>query len=359
MILRAGAATSLGRGLGPLAAYTGGGGAAYTVLLTVSGGVYTATNAAGSVVSTSSSLLTVMDAIKGVGVKIQFGPGVFNYGAAHTTFNTLNGSEFWGSGMDVTFVQNSQDDAADTEPFSFTRCNNVVIRDMTVAAGGIARSSSDCIDNDGGSNWLVERVKITASRARGIAMDGKDPGALADGCVIRDCVILGGQGTMAGDGIELLATTNALVERNTITGVAANGIQMSKGASASGTKGSGNIIRNNTITLAGRDGINILSCDNNQIRNNTITNSATITASKDGIRVETADGVTADGNIIDGNTCTDDRTPKKQRWGVNIGPTSVPLANNNQITNNDLRGNLTAPYSNTGTGTVISGNILV
>ncbi len=333
-----------------------GGGVAYDYLLTVSGGTYTATTPAGVVASSNAALKTVMDAIKGAGVKIQFGAGIFDYGADHTTFNTLDGIEFWGMGIDTTFVSNSQNDAADTEPFSFTRCNNVVIRDMTVSAGGTARSSSDALDNDGGSGWLVERVKITASRARGIAMDGKDPGAVADSNIIRDCIISGTQGSTAGDGIELLATTNCIVERNTITSVAAHGIQISKGATILGTKATGNIIRNNTIVLAGRDGVNIISCDSNEIRNNSILNSATVTASKDGIRIETADTVVANGNITDGNTCTDDRTPKRQRYGVNISPTLAIEANNNQITNNVLSGNLTGNYNDGGTSTVISGN---
>lgn len=328
----------------------------YDYLVTVSDGVYTATRRNGTVASTDSSLLTVINAIKAANTVIQFGTGTFDYGAAHPTFNTLDGIQFWGRGIDVTIVQNSQDDAADTEPFSFTNCQNVVIRDMTVSAGGTARSTSDAIDNDGGSDWLIENVKITASRARGIACDGKDPGAAAERCVIRNVTISGSQGSTAGDGIELLATTDCIIENCTITDAPAHGIQISKGATASGKKGTGNIIRNNTITGSGRDGVNILSCDNNQIRNNIITNSATVTASKDGVRVETADGVSCDGNIVDGNICTDNRGTKKQRYGVNIGPATSDLATSSQITNNNLAGNLTAPYNDGGTSTVISGN---
>jgi hypothetical protein len=68
----------------------------YTYYLSVSGSTYTAQDASGQVVSQNTSLLTVIDAIKAANVKIQFGPGTFDYGSDNPTYNTLDGIEFWG-----------------------------------------------------------------------------------------------------------------------------------------------------------------------------------------------------------------------------------------------------------------------
>lgn len=335
--------------------------AVYDYLLTVADGTYTATNFGGVVVSSNTSLATVINAIKATGVKIKMGVGTFDYGANTPTFNTLHGMQFWGSGIDRTIVQNNSDAAADTEVFNFTTCDDVVIRDLTVHAQGVARATSDAIDNDGGARWLVERVKVTSSRARGIVFDGKDTvDRTCAGGIIRNCVITGTTGAItAGSGIQLLAASDCIVEDNTIYDTSGHGIALSKGAPGAGVpnrKPTVNIVRRNTITKAGAHGININSGDDNIIEYNTILNSAFVTANNDGIRISTSDTITADRNLIRNNTCSDNQGTKTQRYGVNIGPAAANQANNNEITNNVLTGNLLSAYNDIGTGTVITGN---
>lgn len=126
--------------------------------------------------------------------------------------------------------------------------------------------------------------------------------------------------------------------------------QPSAGAGAAGT------VRNCQIDQAGRDGIDINSSSNNLIEGCTITNSANVTASRDGIRIETSDAVNADYNEFDGNECTDNQGTKTQRYGININPDVSTEANYNRITNNDLAGNNVGPYNDAGTDTVIYGN---
>ena len=127
-------------------------------------------------------------------------------------------------------------------------------------------------------------MKVTGSRGRGIVFDGKVPGRSADRNVVRDCVIEG----IPGDGIELLASRRNLVERCTITNVGGHGIQITKSspsASDPDRKSNDNEIRNNTIDQAGRDGINVISSDRNEIVGNTVTNSSDEVKNHNGIRI--------------------------------------------------------------------------
>ena len=330
----------------------------YEYLIETDGSTYTAKNRSGTVVSSSGNLKTVLDAVKAANTRLRFGEGTFDFGTEHGVFNTLDGIEFHGAGIDLTIIQNSTNEAADTEPLSFTRCNDVKIRHMTVYAGGSARSTSDAIDNDAGDNWLIEYVKVSGSRARGIVFDGKDPGATADNGVIRNCEIYGTQGSTSGDGIEMLGAQGTLIENCHIHDVAAHGVSLVKGNTASGRKASSNIVRGCTIDQAGRDGINIVSSNDNLVEDCTITNSANVTANRDGIRIETVDGVAADDNVFQNNTITDDQVVKTQRYGINVGPSAANLANNTQILDNYLLGNKTAAYNDDGTNTTFVEDIV-
>jgi hypothetical protein len=284
------------------------------------------------------------------GGKISFESGTFDLGTDYFVLHNKSHIIFEGQGIDVTFIQNSSNAASDTEPFNSVSSDNMTIRDMTIRAGGTSRSTSDAIDFDDGSDNVVERVKITTSRSRGIVFDGKDAGGAADRNIVRNSVITG----ITGDGIELLAANDAIIENNTISNVGGHGIQINKASStaAQADKQSlRNIIRINSISNSGQDGININSGTQNQIISNIILNSSQIVPDKDGIRIMPGDLVGCDANNIESNTASDNQIIKTQRYGLNI---SSSLCQNNIVTSNTFTGNKTGSFNNLGTGTVIN-----
>jgi parallel beta-helix repeat protein len=280
---------------------------------------------------------------------IRFPAGDFDLGTTFFRLTSIANVTFEGAGMDATTIHNLTSAAADTEPFNFETATNVVIRDMTIAAGGPARSTSDTIDFDNGSLSTVERVKITGSRARGIVFDGKNNDWNSHGNIVRDCVI----SNVPTIGIQFLASTDNRVERCTVSGTGGHGIQAVKSSSTAtqaNKKASRNVITGNTVVDAGQDGINITSSDGNQVTNNIVRNSSDDVASRDGIKIAISDSTTADDNVISGNRAFDDQAVKTQRYGLHI---SSSLANRTVVgPGNDFTGNLTGPIRNVGTGTI-------
>ena len=142
------------------------------------------------------------------GGTITFQAGDFDLGPEWFEFYDLTGITFEGQGIDVTILRNNASASTDTEPFDFTNGDFITIRDMTVSAGGPSRSTSDALDFDAGDNNLVERIKVTGSRGRGIVFDGKDVSGgqprTSAGNVVLDCIITG----IPSDGIELLASSS-------------------------------------------------------------------------------------------------------------------------------------------------------
>lgn len=285
------------------------------------------------------------------GGSVTFTAGDFDLGPDNFEFYDLDHITFQGQGMGVTTLRNSTDIAKDTEPFDITGADFVIIRDMTVNAGGVPRTTSDALDFDKGNNSLVERVQVTGSRARGIVFDGKGAGWTADNNIIRDCVI----SNVPTDGIELLASRNNLVEGCTITNAGGHGIQLAKASTSAATPNktsNDNVIRNNTIDNSGQDGININAGDRNQLTGNMITNSSNITASRDGIRIGTSDNIACDDNSVNGNTATDNQATKTQSYGLNI---SSSLCNRTVVgvtSLNNFAGNRVGPIRDIGSGTI-------
>jgi parallel beta-helix repeat protein len=301
----------------------------------------------GSVKSVVEAAVTDLDA--GAGGTVSFTAGTFNQGTEFFKFYDIHDIVFAGAGIDVTTIVNSTSAAADTEPFNFSGTDRVTVRDMTVSAGGPARSTSDALDFDNGNDSVVERVKVTASRGRAIIFDGKNTGYNAVGNRVTDCVITG----VSGDGIELLAASSNRIEGCTITNTGLHGIQVTKASTSAdqaNKKSSDNVITGNTIDNAGQDGINVNSGDRNQITSNTITNSSNITSGRDGIRISSADSITCNDNVVSGNTATDNQAVKTQKYGLNIGSA---LCNRTVVgPGNNFAGNLTAAIRNLGTGTI-------
>jgi parallel beta-helix repeat protein len=323
----------------------------FTVSLAVDGpyqavsGTTTYTGTLKSVVQRAVSVLRAAG-----GGTIRFRAGNFDLGSENFVLMDVANIEFVGAGIDATAIRNHSDAAADTEPFSFTRANGIKIRNMTVSAGGTARTTSDVLDFDGASNSLVENVRITESRARGIVFDGKDAGTTAENNTVRNCRITG----IPGAGIEFLASS-----RNTVTGcgiwkVGGAGVyvhQSSITAPQPDKKSSDNIIAANIIEDVGRDGVFVSNGDRNQVVNNTITNSSDIITNRDGIRISSVvSGLTCDDNTVSGNTATDNQTPKTQAYGLNIASASC---NRTVIgPGNNFAGNRIGDIRDIGTGTV-------
>jgi parallel beta-helix repeat protein len=282
------------------------------------------------------------------GGRVSFTAGVFDLGSDRFEPKDIEDITFEGQGMDSTVIQNSSSAPTDTEPFDMVRANRIVIRDMTVTAGGPFRSTSDAIDFDGGNDVLIERVKITGSRGRGIVFDGKDAdGATpraADWNTIRDCVIDG----IPGDGIELLASSQGRIEGCTITNVGGHGIQITKSSSQAdqpNKKPNDNAAVGNTIDQAGQDGLNVTSGDRNVIDGNTITNSSDDVSGRDGIRITSSDSIPCDDNVVSNNRATDTQTVKTQKYGLNI---ASPNCHRTVVVNNDFSGNRVGPINDEG-----------
>jgi hypothetical protein len=102
------------------------------------------------------------------GGTIRFTSGDFDFGSDYFVLSNVTNIEFVGAGIDATVIRNYSDAAADTEPFSFTGANGVKIRNMTVRAGGAARSTSDVLDFDSGKceNHRVARSRYRLRRQR-------------------------------------------------------------------------------------------------------------------------------------------------------------------------------------------------
>jgi hypothetical protein len=185
----------------------------YTLTIPAAGS-YAAQRANGSTLGTYTdtgttsglrAALTAILAERGSEVHVHFSRGRFHFLDAPTGVEswasvedhmqygtsaaTTYGLRFTGEGQDITIVSNRTNyaGATDTEPFSFTNCRGTYISDMTVESCGAYKSTTDAIDCDQGSDVTVERVLIRRSRARGIVVDGGDPGRHAVRVAIRQC----------------------------------------------------------------------------------------------------------------------------------------------------------------------------
>lgn len=320
-------------------------------VVTPAGGGYTATGDTGTVYrgslkSVGERAVADLQQLPGGGT-VAFTAGTFDFGSEHFEFDDVRDVVFTGAGMTETVLRNVNSSATDTEPFDFSGALRVTIRDMTVDAGGAPRTTSDAIDLDNGNASTVENVRITGSRGRGIVFDGKNADWSSTGNTIRNCEIT----DVPSDGVELLAATGNLVEGCRITGARGHGIQLAKsssGADQPNKKSSDNIIRNNVIDESGQDGINVNGGDRILIEGNRITDSADVTANRDGIRIGTGDGVSCDDNTVRSDTATDTQATKTQRYGLAI---TSALCNRTVVGVNDFSGNRVGAVLDLGTAT--------
>jgi parallel beta-helix repeat protein len=322
--------------------------------VTRNGGVYTAQIPSGpSYTGTLKAVVesAVVDLKSAGGGSISFGAGDFDLGSTWWKFKDLANVTFQGQGMDLTIIRNSTSAPTDTEPFDVSTANNVVIRDLTVSAGGDFRSTSDAIDLDGANDTLIERVKVTGARGRGIVFDGKDivggvPRA-AERNTIRSCEVTG----VPSDGIELLAASNNRIEGCTVTDVAGNGIQLTQSATTAAQPNkpsNDNVVTGNRVVNSGRDGINVNAGNRNQLLANSVFNSSDDVFNRDGIRIETVDPRPCDDNVVSNNTSSDNQAVPTQRYGLNI---ASGLCNRTVVSGNAFSGNRVRPIKDLGTNT--------
>lgn len=284
----------------------------------------------------------------GGGGTITFGRGTFDMGQEYLKFHNLRNIVFEGQGMGKTMLRNRTDVDEDTEPFNFTGAFSVTIRDMSVAARGKPRSTSDALDFDNGNDVVVERVKIVASRARGIVFDGKNEGWNSAGNRVLGCVIQ----DVPGDGVQFLASSGNLIEGCTIRRTGFHGIQVAKGspdAPQANKQAKNNRIIRNRIDDAGKDGINVNSSWRTAIRGNIITDSSRRTIRRSGIRIESSDGVSCDDNRVVLNHASNTGPPFRQRYGLDI---SDPQCHRTIVRGNLFQANGLARIHDEGTDTI-------
>ena len=324
-------------------------------VVTRSGSTYTATSATGTILTGSLKSIVQTAAAQlnsGGGGTLHFTAGLFELGDSHFELKDLTNVTFEGEGIDVTTITNFRTASADTEVFDGSRITGGGVRNMTVNAGGPFRSTSDALDFDSGNNMVVENVKVTGARGRGIVFDGKDiTGGIvrkAEGNVIRGCIVT----NVPSDGIELLAAGNNRVEGCRITGSGGHGIQLAKSSTQAdqpNKKSSGNVLVNNFVELSAQDGINVTSGDRNQITGNTLLNNSKASSGRDGIKIASSDSQTCDDNVVSGNTATDNQATKTQRYGLAISSSNC---NRTSVSGNEFRGNRLGEILNQGTGTI-------
>ena len=304
--------------------------------------------------SYSGSLKSVVEnavnELAGVGGgKILFAAGTFDLGLDWFEID-VSDIIFEGQGIDITTIRNNANASTDTEVFDFSLSDRIVIRDMTISAGGPLRSTSDAVDFDGGDFNLVERVKISNSRAKGLIFDGKDAGQTANNNVIRDCIIDG----VPGEGIQFLASSDNLVENCQIMNTGEEGILINRASDQADQplkQSENNIISGNYLENTGFDGIRIHSGDNNVITGNTIVNSSNLASGYDGIRVNSSSGVSCNDNIIEYNVAYDNQATQTQDFGLNI---EDPECNRTVVRDNNFTGNATDDINDNGTDTIYS-----
>jgi parallel beta-helix repeat protein len=279
---------------------------------------------------------------------VTFQAGVFDLGSDWFRLENMTDITIEGQGIDVTTIQNYTIEEHDREPFNTQGATRVIIRDLTVVAKGPPRTTSDAIDFDRGNYNLVERVKITASRGKGIIFDGKDSNWTSVGNTVRNCDISGTNN----DGIQFLASSNNRVEGCYIHDTVEDGIEVRKSQNdpliQANKKSNDNVIIANTIDNAGQNGVRIHSSDRNLISGNYITNSSNVTAGQDGIRIASGDSITCDDNRVEGNTAADTQVPKTQAYGLNIASS---LCNRTFVGTNNFTGNKTGAIRDVGTNT--------
>ena len=251
--------------------------------------------------------------------------------------------------MMQTTITNNTSAAADTEPFNFNTTDFVIIRDLTVAALGAVRSTSDAIDFDRGNHSVGDPGPgdcLTGTRGR---LRREGPRLDRRRNTVQDCLIEG----VPHNGVEFLASSHNIVEGCTIRDVTRHGIQIAKASAIAkqpNKTSNDNIVRNNVIDNSGLDGINLNGGHRNLITGNQVTNSSNLSSGRDGIRLGTSDGIACDDNRVEGNRATDNQPTKTQRYGLAI---SSSLCHRSHVSANQLSGNLRGEFLDLGTGTVV------
>ena len=283
----------------------------------------------------SDDAAVVMDAITALppeGGTVRLSAGHFDFGESGLTIHDRPGIVIEGAGWDVTFVRNRSSVDEDREVFDFTNCDRAAVRDIAVTAAGPPRLTSDAFDFDNCSGCILERVRITASRGRGIIFDGKASDGRAIGNIVRGCEISG----CAGSGIELLCTGFCDIIDCSSQGNGDAGLKINRNL-RSAQNSSHNIVLGGEFAGNVRDGISIYESDANAIVGARCVNNR-----RDGIRVEAfpTSQMTAEENRVLGSICDDDQVYATQKYGIDLIADPAGTVANTQLWDNKLTGNV-------------------
>lgn len=111
----------------------------------------------------------------------------------HINFAENRNITFFGGGWG-TIISNRTNwpTGTDVEPFDFTNCQGIIVRDIQVECCGSLKSTTGALDFDQGVDCVVENVRVLRTRgAQAIVFDGGDAGKYAGRNRVSGCYIQG------------------------------------------------------------------------------------------------------------------------------------------------------------------------
>jgi parallel beta-helix repeat protein len=279
------------------------------------------------------------------------GNGIFSSGSAVTNNIVIRDCETDGAGTRGLYIQ------SDNVKVFGGHFHNSVLHDGVQFEG-----CNDCVvigAHAYGNTVKGFECQVSASNIQFINCQSYDNGAeVANGCTLIDFV-------------------NCHVYDNVSAGIV---YQQESGNICSDSLITGNTVYRNGTTSS-PSGISIAGCSRVNVLGNAVSYSgkhgillqsggtSTVTGTYDcvvrgntsynnGVNSTTGDGIAlfsdSQRNIIEDNFCFDDRTPKLQRYGINI---SASTCVDNVVRNNHTSRNLSLPINDSGTSTIRDGQV--
>jgi parallel beta-helix repeat protein len=202
-------------------------------------------------------------------------------------------------------------DGADTDVISVSGAQNIIIADLSIDGNKANQTST---------KKGIEFTNVENSRI--------------SGCWVE---------RIYGYGIYFGGSSNNVITSNTVESNSQGGIDLHNSSN-------NNVVMGNAVRLNGLDGIQLGYASNNVLTGNVVmNNSQTIAGNMSGIYL-----LGSDYNVITSNQCIDDQTAKTQRYGVYISSIGC---DKNLVVANVLIGNLTGGLQDSGAGTESAHNI--
>ena len=238
------------------------------------------------------------------------------------------GNRVWFKGQGVDTLIDGDGLATGEHAFHITGRDNISITNLSIQTEGGGGKTSHCILlEDGSDNFDINNVFFADSDDAGIRIEGTS----ITGGRIEQCGFTGLDGSAIIVDMDAGGTISSLhISDNGIISAGGTGIRFDPATSAEFC-----VIDNNTILLAGADGIAL-----NDFGEGTVTGNLCRLCTASGITLET----NCDDNFITGNTLHTNGT-----YGVEIEDAT---SQGNRVTANHFHTNTTAHVLNAGTGTV-------